>query len=229
MKGTLTKTEQGWVVRHSRLNDDGEQIGFGRYEELSLHPEDVLDVEQHIEATSISHSLNANMEVDFNIVYVYVQPPDDMHSNRGADIPHAKLINVDKLGNEDVPKLGYDEKGKPLTYWGGKQSDISKMVEDDVEKLELNYYRELEERREVAKNFKGQVAGRHPDMFGHSEMHHMVRGYVEGYNKAKETLYTEEQVMEAIDMARNGMSRQTAYTIISTSDEIIQSLKQPKK
>ena len=68
--------------------------------------------------------------------------------------------------------------------------DVRKMVDDDVEKLELDYYKELEERREVAKNFQGQVAGRHPDMFGHSEMHHMVRGYVEGYNKAKETLYT---------------------------------------
>jgi hypothetical protein len=49
-----------------------------------------------------------------------------------------------------------------------------------------------------------------------------------GYNKAKETLYTEEQVREAIGMARNGMSK-SAYTIIATEEEIIQSLKQPKK
>lgn len=47
------------------------------------------------------------------------------------------------------------------------------------EEIEEKYYKELEERREVAKNFKGQVAGRHPDMFGHSEIHHMVRGYLE--------------------------------------------------
>jgi hypothetical protein len=59
-------------------------------------------------------------------------------------------------------------------------------LEDDVEKLEMEYFIELEKRREVAKNFTGQVAGRHPDAFGHSEMIYMNRGYIEGYNKAKE-------------------------------------------
>jgi hypothetical protein len=94
------------------------------------------------------------------------------------------------------------------------------MKEENVEKLELDYYKELEERREVAKNFQGQVAGRHPDMFGRSEMHHMVRGYVEGYTKAKETLYTEEQVRKAIDRARNYNDGW-----VETENEIIQSLK----
>jgi hypothetical protein len=55
------------------------------------------------------------------------------------------------------------------------------------ETIELNYYKELEDRREVARNFKGQVAGRHRDLFGNSEIHHMMRGFLEGYNKAKET------------------------------------------
>ena len=44
-----------------------------------------------------------------------------------------------------------------------------------------------------------------------------------GYNKAKETLYTEEQVRVAMSMARKLSG--VAYT----NDEIIQSLKQPKK
>lgn len=47
------------------------------------------------------------------------------------------------------------------------------------EEIELSYYNQLDERREIAKNFKGQVAGRHPDMFGHNEVHNMVRGYLE--------------------------------------------------
>lgn len=47
------------------------------------------------------------------------------------------------------------------------------------EEIEERYYKELEERKEVAKNFSGQVAGRHPDMFGHNEVHNMVRGYIE--------------------------------------------------
>ncbi len=98
------------------------------------------------------------------------------------------------------------------------------MKEENVEKLELDYYKELEERREVAKNFQGQVAGRHPDMFGRSEMHHMARGYVEGYNKAKETLYTEEQVREAIDRIKH-----IYFTLTIPTEEIIKSLKQPKQ
>jgi hypothetical protein len=97
-------------------------------------------------------------------------------------------------------------------------SDKTIMI-DDIEKLELDYYKELEERREVAKNFQGQVAGRHPDMFGHSEIHHMVRGYLEGYNKAKESLYTEEQVREAYEYGSNA-------SLGVSKTNLIQSLKQ---
>lgn len=58
-------------------------------------------------------------------------------------------------------------------------------------------------------------------------------GILIGYNKAKSTLYTEEQVREAIDKANkiksqgfiNGCLIEEKYT----PDEIIQSLKQPKK
>ena len=60
----------------------------------------------------------------------------------------------------------------------------------------------------------------------------MVIGYVEGYNKAKETLYTEEQVREAIKMSRvtntvniiGGGVKLHKYQ----DDEIIQSLKKLK-
>lgn len=48
--------------------------------------------------------------------------------------------------------------------------------------------------------------------------------FVAGYNKAKETLYTEEQVREAIESFRK-IRVIYDYEI----DEIIQSLKQPKK
>jgi len=107
--------------------------------------------------------------------------------------------------------------------------DVRKMVDDDVEKLELDYYKELEERREVAKNFQGQVAGRHPDMFGHSEMHHMVRGYVEGYNKAKETLYTEEDMIKCWKYASIDNHQVFGDQIGDNYISFIQSLKQPKK
>lgn len=56
------------------------------------------------------------------------------------------------------------------------------------EEIEEKYYKELEERREVAKNYKGQVAGRHPDMFGNSEIHHMVRGYLEAIQSLRDKI-----------------------------------------
>ena len=78
--------------------------------------------------------------------------------------------------------------------------------EVDVEALEIRYYQQLEQRREVAKNFTGQVAGRHPDMFGHSEVHNMVRGYLEGYNQAlednKDRKYTDEDVIRIVEKSR---------------------------
>jgi hypothetical protein len=100
--------------------------------------------------------------------------------------------------------------------------------EETEETIKSNYYNELEDRREVARNFSGQVAGRHPDMFGHSEIHHMVRGFIDGYNKAKETYkYTEEDLIKAIEMA---ITSKYEYKLeFYNQNEIIQSLQQPKR
>jgi len=52
-----------------------------------------------------------------------------------------------------------------------------------------------------------------------------VKSFISGYNKAKETLYTEEQVKQAINRAiMLTLSDKSCY-----SDEIIKSLKQTKK
>jgi hypothetical protein len=132
--------------------------------------------------------------------------------------PETVIEDVDKLGNEDVSKLGYDEKGRPLTYWGGKQ--VPEMVEDDVEKLAEKYpYGGREGSKRLA--------------------------FIDGYNTAKETLYTEEQVKEAIQLAREADSidgtvdldvvlsfpgaDNSDLQIKWSEDEIIQSLKQPKQ
>jgi aromatic ring hydroxylase len=74
------------------------------------------------------------------------------------------------------------------------------MTQKEVQKLETNYYKELEIRREVAKNYTGQVAGRHSDMFSNREMDWMCRGYVEGFSKAKET-EKERMIQFALDYA----------------------------
>ena len=50
----------------------------------------------------------------------------------------------------------------------------------------------------------------------------MIEGFVAGYNKSKETMYTEEQVREAIRLAHSSHRRYLDFL----EDDIIQSLKQ---
>jgi hypothetical protein len=73
MKGTLIKTEQGWMVEYLQVytNDNI----YGR---LPLHPNDILDIEQHIEATKITHGVEPILEAYFNVIKRYT----DSHNNQ---------------------------------------------------------------------------------------------------------------------------------------------------
>ncbi len=62
------------------------------------------------------------------------------------------------------------------------------------------------------------------DSDGYNE-YDIWKAYQAGYNEAKSTLYTEEQVIDAIYMARE-ISKHSSY--MYTEKEIIQSLKQSK-
>lgn len=75
----------------------------------------------------------------------------------------------------------------------------------DVEMQESIYWKELEQRREVAKTFQGQVAGRHPDMFGHSEMLNMTRGFLEGFQKAQasDKVFTRDDMFKLLDLMKH--------------------------
>jgi hypothetical protein len=74
---------------------------------------------------------------------------------------------------------------------GYKLPSFPRSQEDDVEK---HYSEELDKRWEVAKNYKGQVAGRHPDAFTREEMKGMIRGYMEAREKFE---FSEEHIIEA--------------------------------
>jgi len=57
-----------------------------------------------------------------------------------------------------------DEKGNPMTYWGGKQDDVDKLAEE---------------------------------VYGKGVVPDYEEGFTDGYNKAKETMYTQEDLCEA--------------------------------
>lgn len=217
MKGTLIKTDQGWVVEY--WIDERTPIGPKYWwEKLPLHP-DFIAMMDTCFTSKFTH------EIEFEIVRYCKKHNSDPSKNSVCtldcgyeEVSYAKLIHHPVDTNKMMDHIG--EVNEMVNH----VPDVGKMVDDNVEKLELDYYKELEGRREVAKNFQGQVAGRHPDMFGRSEMHHMVRGYLEGYKKAKENLYTEEQVSEVI---RNCF-KSNAIGFLLTEDDMMRTIKQSK-
>lgn len=141
----------------------------------------------------------------------------EIHHENGWNKPGEVLFIAAHRPLTDIPTL----EGVPLLpVWS-----------ETEETIELNYYKELDNRREVARNFTGQVAGRHPDEFGHSEIHHMVRGFLEGYNKAKETYkYTEDDLTAVWNLAFNeGMSLDDEINEPVLFKDVIKSLQQPKR
>jgi hypothetical protein len=120
------------------------------------------------------------------------------HYNYKTLSPECKKItySTKRLGGNDDFEFGADN-----TYPG---TNVKSITLEQV--LEMEYFQQLEKRREVAKNFKGQVAGRHPDMFTSSEMQHMIAGYMDGYNKALENnrdkKWTDADVIRIVEITR---------------------------
>lgn len=235
MKGILSKTENGWVVNYhfSVKNND--------YETLPLHPD-------FIEMMDTCFTSKFTRDVEFDIVSEWENGEVGVNGLTYAKLIHhsvdtTKMINHIVEANEmvdQVPdvrkmveeygatcnqlykewlKLGFEagyNKAKDVLVnnRSGALTNISgavstkggavSVVEDDVEKL--------------AEEFKNQYI-----KVGVTEDE--VSAFIVGYLKAKETLYTEEQVREAIRMAQTRKYNSHFYN----ADEIIQSLKQPKQ
>lgn len=60
--------------------------------------------------------------------------------------------------------------------------EIELPSDEEIEQSSNRYYFDLEEKREKAKNFRGQIAGRHPDMLTSREMLSQMSGFVDGAN-----------------------------------------------
>lgn len=80
-----------------------------------------------------------------------------------------------------------------IQYW---LEEIELPSEDEIEEASNRYYFDLEEKREKAKNFKGHIASRHPDMLTSREMFAQMSGFVDGVKFLKNHLKsnTNEQI-----------------------------------
>lgn len=89
-------------------------------------------------------------------------------------------------------ELVIDENGKPITYWGGL-ADEAFEKENEINKLA-------------------------EEVYGKGVNYDYEEGYVDGYNKAKETLYTEEQVKEIIKDCFTAAEISARFAIKSLDD-----------
>ena len=178
MKGKLHKTKDGyWKVLYTVHHP---KVMVKEYNmSLPLHPNNVIDVEQHIDATKISHNLQPNMEVEFEIVKEYT----DSHTNQVQS--YAKLVK--REDSLHFPTTDVDQ-----------VPDVRKMVEDDVEKY----------KKSLLSN-EG-----------------LILAYQNGYNKAKSTLYTEEDIDKILSMYTDDAP---ASYIKRDYKKYLKSLKQPKQ
>jgi len=192
----------------------------------------------------------------------WVQQSKEMHKQEIIDAWEMGRFNIDEVGlgeeyyQETFVSKGSDEipMERKLLKSGfvdivPKEEnhivDTNEMIEDDVEKLaeelfpknyqpigrnlaggtydvDVNY----EERRGFIKGYN--KAKEHYELAASvRELKEYKLGFNCGYKQAKETLYTGEQVVDAILMARE--DNNPLFLWDYTPDEIIQSLKQPKQ
>ena len=124
-------------------------------------------------------------------------------------------MSVDKLGNEDVLKLGDDER---------KQNLIDIMNEDAKDGLYDVREDDVEQLLEIVKGSKIDIN----EIAVPNETIDKYRLFLAGYNYAKENTYTEEHIVDAMSKAVVFYIEHSFFPT-KAMNEIIQSLKQPKQ
>jgi ribosomal protein L32 len=231
MKGTLIKYTDGWkIIFEGRRN----------LTSLPLHPDSITEL-SILSDKKLEDRVGDN--VDFEVVEeltdditIYAKLINQVSDNEKVikdnenDIHFGDLRNVDidsfmagykkakenLYTEEDELCINCDEKkithnicmdciGMLIKY--NQVSDTRKMVEDDADKImDL-----AEESRNKLNDVVGLCSGEIEDNI-------FDMGFYSGYNKAKESLYTEEQVREAYEYGSNA-----SLGVSKTS--LIQSLK----
>lgn len=126
-----------------------------------------------------------------------------------------------------------DENGNPMTYWGGLK-DRSCNNDCSVICGECQILHISEDCEEV-KNWDSFVAQKNKELFYQKQVMNPYptgsisytayeKGFIDGYNKAEEIIYTEEQIIKAFHIGRCYKSREGDTTI----EQYLQSIKQTK-
>jgi hypothetical protein len=199
MKGILKKTKEGWfVVFDQRTMQDPSAEDMV----LPLEPKMANYLDMNLTSTTYQK------EKEFEEIELL-----DRINQSGIYIfkKYAKIVET-------------DEKGKPLTYWGGLKDRTCDHTNCREVCPECRPYHVSEDCEEV-KNWDSFVEQKNLELLaeevcGKGVNHDYEEGYVDGYNKAKEVLYTKEEMLECWN---------TSIIDITTFETFIELLKHPKK
>jgi hypothetical protein len=264
MKGTLMKTDQGWMVNYDY------SINKNDWETLPLHPE-------FIEMMDTCFTSNFSQEVEFEIVLCshskskndyyakLIQKHQTFIDNRKDKLetlakllaktwfycdwkwesPNERVMQMlmqdlglypfkdedEAIQQTQVDDELYKEASKRVPTYGKLSKDLveSKL---DLSKIESKLDESLA--NETSESLTEWMNGKKEDdveklaekYYGPGDYGlESKQGFIKGYNKAKETLYTEEQVREVI---RNCFKSNSLGFLI-TEDDMMRTIKQPKK
>jgi len=228
MKGTLTKTPQGWVVEY--LVDEKTPVGHKFWREtLSLHPD-------FIEMMDTCFTSKFTQEVEFEIV-------NEIYDESKGWV-YAKLIHHPVDTNEMIDHVG--EVNEMVNH----VPDVGKMVSDTYTEKnpfdfvcqdpncphcieEINQMRDDDDLEDDVERFIKQQLGL-PQYIEISSLGPIMESQytlaLNCYNKAKETLYTKEDVLKAGEIGEiNHYDYKHIVSLLDEAKAINQSLKQPKQ
>jgi len=225
MIGTFTKLKDGWYVK---FFEDGTVI----HTYLPLHPED-----ENL-SYAVRDSAWEGKKVNFEVVvqeetsehYAKLIPSKEQQKQLIKYEKEYKIyMNLFVNSNLTPPTIEqYVDKVNNdsdfASYWGPEGKEMQKRLITEIMDLDAKDGLYQDDVEKLAKESTDAFAKRYDK---HLEIRQYAygKGFTDGYNKAKETLYTEEQVREAIKKATTRKYNSHFYN----ADEIIQSLKQPKK
>jgi hypothetical protein len=190
MKGTLVKTDQGWVVEHkvAEKTPIGYKSWWGTF---PLHPE-------FIEMMNTCFTSKFTQEVEFEFVTEWENGEVGVNG-----LTYAKLIHHPVDTNKMMDHIG--EVNEMVNHVPA----VGKMVED-VEKLAEEFY------------------PLNDNLYPNSSL--IRKAFTAGYNKAKETLFTKEDVLKAGEIGEiNHYDYKHIVSLLDEAKAINQSLKQHKQ
>jgi hypothetical protein len=208
MKGKLIYDQEGWWVQHKAKGLDG---NLEYIAESMLHPDDVKQIEEDAKMfDNIEARIAAYPDVEFEMVTEVVASVGNSEEQDEYTNTYARLIPSKEQQKQLITEI-MDLDAKDGLY---------DTVNDTVNEVDADFPIEHKLASVWVFDTNASKWSNNDDTAGDN-----YASFIAGYRKAKETLYTEEQVWQA---AFDAYVKANNESYELTPSDIIQSLKQPK-